>query len=67
MTEGGAPARGRLLTIRQVAEEWQVTPRTIRRMIERRALRAMRVGRQLRIRIDVIERFEARNRTDTAS
>jgi excisionase family DNA binding protein len=38
-----------LLTVRQVAENWQVSERTVRRMIADGRLRIVRVGRAVRI------------------
>jgi excisionase family DNA binding protein len=38
-----------LLTARQVAENWQVSERTVRRMIADGRLRVVRVGRTVRI------------------
>jgi excisionase family DNA binding protein len=38
-----------LLTIHQVAENWRVSERTIRRMIADGRLRVVRVGRSVRI------------------
>jgi excisionase family DNA binding protein len=43
------PAAEELLTVNQVAENWQVSERTIRRMIEDGRLPARRVGRAVRI------------------
>jgi excisionase family DNA binding protein len=38
-----------LLTVRQVAENWRVSERTVRRMIADGRLRTVRVGRAVRI------------------
>jgi excisionase family DNA binding protein len=38
-----------LLTVRQVAENWQVSERTIRRMIADGRIRVVRIGRSVRI------------------
>ena len=38
-----------VLTVRQVAENWQVSERTVRRMIADGRLRVVRVGRAVRI------------------
>ena len=48
----GRPARGapeRLLTVPDAAEALQVSSKTVRRLIARGELSALRVGRQLRI------------------
>jgi excisionase family DNA binding protein len=45
----------------ELASRWKVNPRTIRRMVENGKLRAVRIGPQLRIPVDVIERSEARH------
>jgi excisionase family DNA binding protein len=39
----------RLLTVNQLAELWQVSPRTVRRMIADGRLRIVRLGRAVRI------------------
>jgi excisionase family DNA binding protein len=50
-------------TVEQLAKRWQVSGRTIRRKIKRGELHAMRIGPQLRVASDEVERFEARNGT----
>jgi excisionase family DNA binding protein len=50
-------------TVEQLAKRWQVSQRTIRRMIERGGLRAVRIGAQLRVADDVLQRFEERHAT----
>jgi len=57
------PSRRPFATVEQLAERWQVSERTVRRMIEDGRLRAVRIGNQLRVADDVLERFEARNAT----
>ena len=48
---GGNPPVGEgLLTVQQVAENWQVSQRTIRRMIADGRLAVVRLGRAIRIR-----------------
>jgi excisionase family DNA binding protein len=42
-------AAERLLTVRQVAENWEVSERHIRRMIADGRLRFVRIGRSIRI------------------
>jgi len=42
-------AAERLLTVRQVAENWEVSERHIRRMIADGRLRFVRIGRSVRI------------------
>jgi excisionase family DNA binding protein len=69
VTNGSPPAPPsaapghRYHTIAQLAERWQVSERTVRRQIERGKLRAIRVGGQLRVADDVLQRFEERNAT----
>ncbi len=49
-TTGGNPPAGEgLLTVQQVAENWQVSQRMIRRMISDGRLRVIRLGRAVRI------------------
>ena len=47
-TNNPQPAEG-LLTARQVAENWQVSERTVRRLIADGRLRVVRVGRAVRM------------------
>jgi excisionase family DNA binding protein len=44
-----------------LATHWAVSARTVRRLIERGELRAIRVGGQLRISPEAVERFEERH------
>jgi excisionase family DNA binding protein len=44
----------RLLTVDQLAELWQVSPRTIRRMIADGRLPVVRLGRAVRIRVQAV-------------
>jgi excisionase family DNA binding protein len=44
-----SPAADRLLTVDQVADNWQVSPRTVRRMIADGRLPVTRLGRAVRI------------------
>jgi excisionase family DNA binding protein len=39
----------RLLTVVQLAERWQMRPRSIRRMIEEKRIPVIRIGRNVRI------------------
>jgi excisionase family DNA binding protein len=48
-TGGNPPIGEGLLTVHQVAENWQVSERTIRRMIEKGQLPVVRIGRAVRI------------------
>jgi excisionase family DNA binding protein len=47
----------KLLTIRELAARWSVSPTTIRRLIWRRQLQAERVGGQVRVRESVAEAY----------
>ena len=58
----GAPGR-RHHTIAELAERWQTSERTVRRLIGNGKLRAIRIGGQLRVADDVLQRFEERNAT----
>lgn len=42
-----------LLTMAEVAEHWQVSTRTVRRLVRSGAIPAVRFGRTVRIRADV--------------
>jgi excisionase family DNA binding protein len=48
-------------TIDALATRWAVSTRTVRRLIERGELRATRIGGQLRISPETVERFEERH------
>ncbi len=60
MYDVSAPSdeRHRLLTTAQVAKRWQCSPDTVRREIARGRLKAIRVGRLIRIRERDISRAE---------
>jgi excisionase family DNA binding protein len=47
---GNPPASEALLTVEQVAEKWQISQRTVRRMIADGRLPVIRFGRVVRIR-----------------
>jgi excisionase family DNA binding protein len=53
----------RFYTIEALAKRWQLSKRTIIRQIENGRLRAIRVGKQLRIHPDVVARYEERHQT----
>jgi excisionase family DNA binding protein len=46
----------RLLTVDQLADRWQVSSRTIRRMIKTEEVEVLRIGRAIRIHPDVANR-----------
>jgi excisionase family DNA binding protein len=46
--DAGEP-RGRLLTVDEVAQMWQISSRTVRRRIEKKLIRVIRIGRAVRI------------------
>jgi excisionase family DNA binding protein len=48
-------------TVEALSTRWQVSQRTVRRLIERGQLRAVRIGGQLRVAADVLQRFEERH------
>lgn len=54
------------LTVEQVAGYLHVCPRTVRRLVQRDELRAIYVGKQLRISSEEVTRFEQRNRVTVA-
>jgi excisionase family DNA binding protein len=53
---------GQLRTIHQRAKLWEVSPRTVKRLIKSGALRAYRIGRLVRISDDDADAFLAENR-----
>jgi excisionase family DNA binding protein len=46
----------RLLTVDQLANRWQVSPRTIRRMIKSEKIKVKRIGRAIRIESEIADR-----------
>lgn len=53
-----------LLTVDQLAERWQMTPRSIRRKLASGELAAVRVGEAtVRISLDDVEAFEQQRRS----
>jgi excisionase family DNA binding protein len=52
--KGKPPVPERLLTVSDVAERLQVSPRTVRRMIATGQLRIIRLGRSVRIHPSVL-------------
>ena len=46
-----------VLTVEQLAERFQLSPKTVYRALERRALRAAKLGNRWRIRLDDAERW----------
>jgi excisionase family DNA binding protein len=55
---------GNLRSIDELAERWDVSPRTVRRQIKSGALRAHRIGRLVRISDADAEDFLEQNRDD---
>jgi excisionase family DNA binding protein len=60
-------ASEQLLTVTQVAEEFQVTTQTIRNWIEGGALPAAKIGRAYRVKREDVETMLARAQADSAS
>ena len=60
-------ASQQLLTVTQVAEEFQVTTQTIRNWIDGGALPAAKIGRAFRVRREDVDTMLARARADSAS
>ena len=56
-----------LLTVSQVAEEFQVTTQTIRNWIDGGALPAAKIGRAFRVKREDVDELLARARADSAS
>ncbi|MGH2863721.1 MAG: helix-turn-helix domain-containing protein [Solirubrobacteraceae bacterium] len=56
-----------LLTVTQVAEEFQVTTQTIRNWIEGGALPAAKIGRAYRVKREDVDSLLARAQADSAS
>jgi excisionase family DNA binding protein len=64
MADRNKRSRGKLRTIDERAELWQVSPRTIQRLIKSGALRASRIGRLVRISDEDAEDFLDSNQDD---
>lgn len=47
-----------LLKIDDLAERWQINWRTVLRMVDRKELRAIKIGAQLRFSMAEVERYE---------
>ena len=56
-----------LLTVSQVAEEFQVTTQTVRNWIDGGALPAAKIGRAFRVKREDVDELLARARADSAS
>jgi excisionase family DNA binding protein len=52
--DDGRPPK-RWLTVKQLADRWQVSERTIHRMIKNQQISVKRIGRAIRIHPDVAE------------
>ena len=52
-----------LLSVETVAKQFNVSPRTVLRLIQDRQIRALRVGRQWRFRQEWVEEWIVRNTT----
>ena len=52
-----------MLTVEEIARQFNVSPRTVIRLIKAREIRALRVGRQWRFKKEWIEEWIARNTT----
>jgi excisionase family DNA binding protein len=64
MTTTKPPSEGRFLTVSEAAARLQVSAKTIRRLIERGDLPALRIGRLVRIPEESFERFLKDRRTN---
>ncbi len=49
----------RMLTLREVSDYLHVNPATVRRLVQRGQLRAIRVGRDLRFEVRVVDQWVA--------
>lgn len=57
-----------MLRIEEVAERWQVSTTTVRRLIKRKQLDSVRVGRLIRVHLAEVERYEgASHPADTST
>jgi excisionase family DNA binding protein len=60
------PRQRQLLTVPQVAEQFQVTPQTIRNWIDQGVLPAVRVGRAFRVRSEDVDALLERASAESA-
>ena len=70
MEEAGRPLTThsrQLLTVPQVAEDFQVTPQTIRNWIDQGVLPAVRVGRAFRVRSEDVDALLERASAESSS
>jgi excisionase family DNA binding protein len=56
-----------MLTVEMVAKQFNVSPRTILRLVESRQMRALRIGRQWRFKKEWIEEWMQQQTTDAGS
>ena len=54
----------KMLTVEMVAEQFNVSPRTVVRLIEKGQMQALRVGRQWRVDPAWVEEWMNRNKTE---
>ena len=54
----------KMLTVEMVAEQFNVSPRTVVRLIEKGQMQALRVGRQWRMDPAWVEEWMNRNKTE---
>jgi excisionase family DNA binding protein len=59
--------KNQLYTVEEVADYLRVSERTIRRMIEKKMLRAVRIGSRVRIPLSELDRFTALDGGTTSS
>lgn len=57
IAEGGTTTNAVAIKLAKVATMFQVSEKTLRREISRRKLKAVRIGRVLRVRVDEIENY----------
>jgi excisionase family DNA binding protein len=56
---GDVPQLAQFMTVGQLAEHWQLHPRTIRRMIANDQIPVQRFGRAVRISRNVVEKLDS--------
>jgi len=62
MTNPTADRSLRFFTVPQIGERWQVSPRTVRRLISRQELVVHHIGAQIRVAADDLFAFEKLHR-----
>lgn len=53
--------KNEFVTVEELAERFKVSPRTIQRLVERKELKALRIGKQIRFKREWVEHWIEQN------